>query len=116
MFSISTGQLRYYHASHNNARVLEEPMLVRNVADFDQFLAAIRQPDVLEWARQKRPNSKWVVDRVCNVTFYVNKILDHPIGCGDQLPDYIVDNPAVVGLQKDKHHNFWYRDNLCFFR
>jgi hypothetical protein len=111
-----TGQLRYFHPSHNNARVLDEPMLVTCPADFDQFLEAIRHPDVLEWARQKRPDSKWVVDRVTNVTFYVNKILDHPIGCGDRLPDYILNNPAVVGLQKDKNNNFWYRDNLCFFR
>jgi len=64
----------------------------------------------------ERPNSKWVVDRVCNVTFYVNKILDHPIGCGDHLPDFVINNKAIVALQKDTNHNFWYTDNLCFFR
>ena len=115
-FFFSTGQLRYFHPSQNNSRVLDEPVLVTNAADFDQFLQVIRHPDVLEWARQQRPNSKWVVDRVCHVTFYVNKIINHPIGYGDRLPDFVLNNNAVVALQKDENHNFWYRDNLCFFR
>ena len=37
-----TGQLRYYHTSQNNARVLEEPHLVTGPQDFDNFLEVIR--------------------------------------------------------------------------
>lgn len=113
---ISTGQLRYFHASQNNARVLEQPMLVTSAEDFDEFLEAIKHPDILEWARQQRPNSKWVVFAVTSVTIYVNKLKDHPIGCGVDLPEYIMRNDALVALQKDENHNFTYTDNLCFFR
>ena len=42
-----------------------------------------------------------------NVTFYVNKLFDHPIGARVVLPVHILKNKAVVGL---------YTDNLCFFR
>jgi hypothetical protein len=62
-----------------------------------------------------------VVDTVCNtcslellrpslelnVTFYVNKLFDHPIGARVVLPVHILKNKAVVEL---------YTDNLCFFR
>ena len=42
---------------------------------------------------------------------------DHPIGCGNaELPDYIRNNKAVIGLVKDKHGKVLYQDNMCFFR
>ena len=53
---------------------------------------------------------------VTNVTFFVNRILQHPIGCGGiNLPTYVKRNKAVIGLEKD-HHGAVYRDNLCLFR
>lgn len=75
-----------------------------------------RHPDVLEWARRQRPDSKWVVHAVTNVTFFVNWIKNHPIGCGADLPDFVLSYPAVVALNKDKHNNYTYMDNLCLFR
>ena len=54
---------------------------------------------------------------VTNVTFFVNKILQHPIGCVDVvLPDYVKRNKAIVGLVKDHYRNATYNDNLCLFR
>ena len=51
-----------------------------------------------------------------NVTFFVNRILQHPIGCvGINLPTYVKRNKAVIGLEKD-HHGAVYRDNMCLFR
>jgi hypothetical protein len=35
---------------------------------------------MLEYIRQQRPDTKWVVHLLTNVTFYVNKLFDHPIG------------------------------------
>ena len=112
-----SGRLRYYHSSNNCCgRYLEEPSLITNRDDFDRFLERIHQPDILQWAISQRPNSDWVCERVTNATFFVNKIVQHPIGCvGVILPDYVKNNKAIVGLAKDEHGAI-YNDNLCLFR
>ena len=112
-----SGRLRYYHSSNNCCgRYLEEPSLITNRDDFDRFLERIHQPDILQWAISQRPNSDWVCERVTNATFFVNKIVKHPIGCvGVILPDYVKNNKAIVGLAKDEHGAI-YNDNLCLFR
>ena len=112
-----TSRLRYYHSSNNCCgRLLEEPSLIAKRDDFDRFLARIAESDILQWAITQRPNSDWVCEHVTNVTFFLNKILQHPIGCvGIDLPDYVKNNKAVVGLEKDGH-GVIYRDNLCLFR
>ena len=52
-----------------------------------------------------------------NVTFFLNRIVQHPIGCvGVTLPDYVKNNKSVVGLVKDHHSNATYNDTLCLFR
>ena len=48
------------------------------------------------------------------MTFYVNKLFDHPIGARVGLPDHILKNKAVVALVGGSHGA--YTDNLCFFR
>ena len=113
-----TSRLRYYHSSNNCCgRLLEEPSLIANLDDFDRFLERIEETDVLQWAIAQRPNSDWVCELVTNVTFFINRIIHHPIGCvGVNLPDYVKHNKAVVGLEKDHHRNAIYRDNLCLFR
>ena len=113
----ATSRLRYYHSSNNCCgRYLEEPSLITNRGDFDRFLERIHQPDILQWAIAQRPNSDWVCERVTNATFFVNKIVQHPIGCvGVILPDYVKNNKAIVGLAKDEHGAI-YNDNLCLFR
>ena len=84
--------------------------------DFDQFLERIHQPDILQWAVAQRPNSDWVCEHVTNATFFLNRIVDYPIGCvGVTLPDYVKNNKAIVGLAKDEHGAI-YNDNLCLFR
>ena len=112
-----SGRLRYYHSSSNCCgRLLEEPSLIANRDDFDRFLARIAESDILQWAITQRPNSDWVCEHVTNVTFFINRIAQHPIGCvGVALPDYVKRNKAIVGLEKDGH-GVIYRDNLCLFR
>ena len=113
----ATSRLRYYHSSNNCCgRYLEEPSLITNRADFDRFLARIQESDILQWAVAQRPNSDWVCEHVTNATFFLNRIVDHPIGCvGINLPDYVKNNKAIVRLDKDSH-GVIYRDNLCLFR
>ena len=112
-----SGRLRYYHSTSNCCgRLLEEPSLIANRDDFDRFLARIAESDILQWAITQRPNSDWVCEHVTNVTFFINRIAQHPIGCvGVALPDYVKRNKAIVGLEKDGH-GVIYRDNLCLFR
>ena len=113
----TTNRLKYYHSSNNCCgRFMEEPALITNRADFDSFLERIREPDILQWAIAQRPNSDWVCEMATNVTFFLNRIVHHPIGCvGINLPDYVKNNKAIIGLEKD-HYSAVYRDNLCLFR
>ena len=113
-----SGRLRYYHSSNNCCgRFLEEPSLVTNSQTFNTFLERIEETDILQWAIAQRPNSDWVCELVTNVTFFLNKIVQHPIGCvGIALPDYVKNNKAIVGLEKDHYRTRTYNDNLCLFR
>ena len=110
-------RLRYYHSSNNCCgRYLEEPALITNRDDFDRFLARIQESDILQWAVAQRPNSDWVCELVSNATFFLNKIVDHPIGCvGVNLPTYVKNNKSIIGLETDSH-GVIYIDNLCLFR
>ena len=114
----ATNRLRYYHSSNNCCgRYLEEPSLITNRDDFDRFLARIQESDILQWAVAQRPNSDWVCEHVTNATFFLNRIVDHPIGCvGINLPDYVKNNKAIFGLEKDRYRKTTYNDNLCLFR
>ena len=112
-----SGRLRYYHSSNNCCgRYLEEPSLITNRDDFESFLERIRESDILQWAVAQRPNSDWVCELVTNATFFLNKIVDHPIGCvGVNLPTYVKNNKSIIGLETDSH-GVIYIDNLCLFR
>ena len=113
-----TRRYRYYHASCNCCgRYLEQPSLITNRSDFDEFLDRIRETDVLQWAIAQRPDSAWVCELVTNATFFVNRIIDHPIGCvGVTLPAYVKNNKAVIVLEREPNHSKRYTDNLCLFR
>ncbi|XP_035658058.1 uncharacterized protein LOC118403449 [Branchiostoma floridae] len=111
-----TGELRYYYACNNNNHCfLKEPVLVENEDGVRDFLDKVTTIDILECARQQRPDSKWTVEAVPNVTFYVAKLKGHPIGTAPcSLPSYLVNSKAVDPLHRGS--NGPYQDNLCFFR
>ncbi|KAJ8018934.1 hypothetical protein HOLleu_42799 [Holothuria leucospilota] len=113
--NVETCQLQYYYAS-NNTQLLPEPMLVTGQSSFTKFLNALSSRDPADHVRLARPNSKWVVEMVTNATFYVFKLRDHPIGGATRLPEFITNNKAVVSLERDRHNNNRYEDNLCLFR
>ena len=113
----TSGRHIYYHSSCNCCgRYLNEPSLITNADTFENFLERIKEPDILKWALSQRPNSEWVVELVTNATIFVNRILQHPIGCvGIVLPHHVKFNKAVTALEKDLHCRP-YVDNLCLFR
>jgi hypothetical protein len=87
---METGELRYYHSSQNNSRFFDVLHLIRTEEDLEKFLDELQGQDILEYIRQQRPDTKWVVHLLTNVTFYVNKLFDNPIAFSDAWP-YIVE-------------------------
>ena len=79
------------------------------------FLNKVFEQDMLEKTRLSRPNSSWVVEVVSNITFFINKPKEHPIGCGINLPDFIINNAGLNALQKNYKNGRLYSDNLCLF-
>ena len=70
----------------------------------------------MQWAINQRPNSDWVGVLVTNVTFFVNRILQHPIGCvGINLPTYVKRNKAVIGWRKTTTV-LYIETIMCLFR
>ena len=116
LFNKDTEQMQYHHSSANNNRVFVAPFLIRSREDLQQVRLALENLDVFEWARQQRPNSKWIVMDITNATFYVTKLRDHPIGRSTRLPKYVLQNPAVVSLDCNEQTGLPYEDILCFFR
>ena len=112
-----SGRFKYYHSSCNCCgRYLDEPSLVTDVETFEAFLERIHEQDILQWANAQRPNSDWICVSVTNVTFFVNRILQHLIGCvGVSLPTYMKHKKAIVGLEKH-HYSKPYFDILCLDR
>ena len=68
-----TNERRYYYSS-GNTKIFESPFLVKDRASFETFYKALEEIDALEYARLQRPNSKWMVEAVCNLTFFMYKI------------------------------------------
>ena len=115
----NTGQYKYYHLSANCCgRYFDEPRLITNRGHFDEFLERIKQNDILQWALSQIPESAWVCELVTNVTFFINKIINHPIGCVAMtpLPTYIKKNKSIIGLEREPIKGKRYNDNLCLFR
>jgi hypothetical protein len=91
---MKTGELRYYHSSQNNSRFCDVPHLIRTEEDLEKYVDELQDQDILEYIRQQRPDTKWVVHLLTNVTLYANKLFDHPIGARVVLPDHILKNKA----------------------
>ena len=112
-----TGVYRFYHASANNARAFEMPLLISDEADFLRFLERLNDTDVLEYAKKQRPDSAWMVRSVVSTSVYINPLRDYPLGCCDHpLPQALLQNEYVNCLVIDANHGKAYSDNLCFFR
>ena len=111
-----TGDLQYYYASRNNDQVFQEPFQIATTTDLQQVRESLQNLDVLEWVRQRRPNSKWVVEQVTNVTIFITKLRGHPIGRGTNLPPYLSKNNGLLPLDRNARTSKIYNDNLCFFR
>ena len=86
---------RFWHASRHEGRVLEFPKVINNKADLQNFMCNITTHDLWEWAKTYKPGSDWTVAAITSTTFFVDRMIDFPIG-------------AHTGKE--------YRDILCFQR
>ena len=107
---METVELRYYNSNQNNSRFCYVPHLIRTEEDLEKLLDELQGQDILEYIRQQRPDTKWVVHLLTNVMFYVNKLFDHPIGARVVLPDFFLRNQGLVCLVGGAHGP--YTDNL----
>ena len=112
---IKSGEYRYFHASQNMDRWLDHPKLISDRNELEIFLHDCFDGDLLEQANKKRPESSWVIEVITNVTFFINKLVDVPIGCGLSLPGFIVNNKGLHCLSRNNRGRP-YVDNLCVFR
>ena len=74
-------------------------------------LAAKDFPSLL---KEQRPNTKWVLQRIVNLHIHL-VMTTYPLGKPPHLPDYIMNNHHIIGLEKDKDNAYRYKDRLCFF-
>ncbi|BFZ03070.1 hypothetical protein BsWGS_06109 [Bradybaena similaris] len=113
-----TQELRFYHASYNNACVLDKPVLINNKTDFDAFVADLKNIEPLSIATMARPDTKHFLETFPGTTLYFYHLNEYPIGCliEETLPAHITHNPYIFTLQRDAHNNKSYDDHKCFFR
>ena len=103
--NIETKELRYYHASFNNAQILKTALLINNRKDLINFLNSLAEESFYDGLT--RPDTKWKVVQISNITFYANSLKDAPLGAGASLPSYITNNRGLPNVSGN--------DNLCFF-
>ena len=75
--NIDTSQFRYYHVSNNNL-MLNTAMLISTEAELINWLNTITEQDFL--ANINHPDTKWRIVQITNVIFFVNKLIDVPLG------------------------------------
>ena len=84
------------HSTTIHLLITISPFLIRNLEDLQHIRTALENLDMLEWARQQRPNAKWIVMEITNATFYATKLRGNPTGKRTRLPPYTLNTPALV--------------------
>ena len=98
--NVEKGEKRYYYPSQNGL-ILDEPLVVADEADLQRVLQRMGETDWLEYVSQQKPNSKWQIALLTNVTFHLYPMEDRPIGRGNitgQLPKWLVENRRLDAL------------------
>ena len=109
-----TGEYRYHYASNNN-QILNSPRLIRNQKDLENLLDHLASKDFPSHLKDQRPNTKWIIERIVSLRIHL-VMTTYPLGNPPKLPNYIKNNRFIIGLEKDEHNNYRYKDHLCFFR
>ena len=110
----TTGELRYFHSSSNNATAFARPRLVLTNAGLDGFVSEVVDHDFAEQAVTRRPNTEWTLLMVSNLTFYIYKMLAATrIGSARQLPEFVRHNQHLLAMESIRGKPI--EDMACFF-
>ena len=74
--NIETDELCYFHASYNNHLMLQTALLISNRQELLDFLNSTAEESFIE--NITRPNTKWKIIQISNITFYINHLQDAP--------------------------------------
>ena len=113
----TSGRLRYYHASSNNATIFPTARTISDRQDLARLLDDYKGFDVGQQGLNRRQNSSWVLHKVTNVTFYIYKLSGvNRVGATTSPSKHVLDSRSIISLYKCKSTGKPWNDNLCFFR
>ena len=111
--NIVNNDLSYYGSSLNN-QLLCPTTLIMSEADYHSFLNQLDQIEISEYLI--RPNTKYRLLLLTNITFYVVRCVGVPIGCSTiTIPTFLKNRQGILCLLKDCSGT-QYGDNRCLFR
>ena len=108
--NVKTGVLWFFHPSFNNHCVLNTAKLINNSNELSRFLDPTTEHNLSE--NISRPDTKWAYLSITNITFYVNKLENAPIGHSEKLPNFLLYNQCSLFTYV---YGTLHRDFLCFF-
>ena len=106
---------QYFYPANNNT-VFETPKVLSDERDLHKILNSLEKNDLFEDLVRQRPDTKWKLHCLINVTFFLYHLTDIPLGCHQvQLPSILIQNRLVKCFVSDSR-NRPFDDNLCMFR
>ena len=116
MTNIETGKHQYFYPARNQT-LLSQPCRISQYSDIITLIQKLKDMDILEHVHQQRPNTKWKLTHITNVS-YISYNLRHLIGNDDLvLPHHIVQKQSITTLINNRgNNNIPYNENLCMFR
>ena len=113
----TSGELRYFHASSNNATIFKKAKLITTRQELQNFFEELTRQDLAAIAIRERPNTAWKLNVITNISFYFYKLIGMgQIGMASDLPTHILNNRHVITMHNIPRSCTPYTDNLCFFR
>ena len=112
---VVSGAFSYWSPSQNNQLLIKHPTLIKTDADHDNFIASLNLVNIEQCLA--RPNTKYRLVLITNVTYYVISCRGIPIGCVDiRLPRYLIMRRGVHCLARNHNTRKPFNNNYCLFR
>ena len=68
-----TNELKFFHPS-NNTMLFDTPRLIQTPSDYNKLVEDIEKEDAFEYARNNRPSTKWIVERIICIRFDIYRL------------------------------------------
>ena len=104
--NIETSETTKFYPSYNTSffDVNKLPMINTSI---DEVLGELTNDNIIE--KLKRPNSKWVIQRIYEYIVLTTPIPDTPIGSSINLPDFIKNSKSIISFEHVLNNMcFWY--------